>query len=1315
MLRLFLLLLGMGIPQVAVCQYVFHQIDIRDGLPDNYVRTILRDQNGLMWFGTQNGLCRYDGYYCQPYAISAQGQRDDNLKRVEQDAGGQIWITTFADGLYWYNAQTDRVEADCRAPLARLGIALGREKPRAFVDADCNLWVVVGRHIYYYTFAQHRLYHYASPRPPRQITSDGIRSFVLYADGEVAEVVAFSGKLRQVGRVELAKAGNTVMYQDGQRALWFYDTYEAGLYRLDLMQTGRGVQRVSDENVTSMVTAADGRLWVGTNSSGVVCMDGSGRWLADMKREADNSYSLVSNHVNCLYLDSHRNLWVGTSKAGVAYANLDHHNVQVVKTPYLEDISCFLSDGDQLWVGYDGKGLARLHADGSVAAYYSRENGALGNNLVIGASRAPGGEVWFATYGGGVMRWQEGRMASPAWGKSPAVLFARHVEHDGRGNMWIGSVKAGLTMIDRQGRMKTYTFQNSALHTNAITDLGYAAKQQRLYVASSTGLCYVDRDMSLKAVGKGQGEEPRLADLSITTMLVTAEGWLWIGTPKGLEVYTPTLRQAVVEGDELPTGPVQALTADRRGNVWLTTTDKVVQLAPAYRDGRVVVRVRSYSANEGTAGMAFCKYALYCTPQGDILAGGTGAFVRIRPSYKWLDRHRGTLVFTQLHVGNQRVQALQPTSDGRTLLRQPLRNTDRLELRWDDDFTVEVSALDYGNSNVRYDYRIDDGAWVRADGNRIHFSHLASGTHRLQVRTRNGNADASGAMTIVIAPPFWRSVWAYLIYMMLLGALAIAVWRTMRRRRMVLLRRRAVLAEQAERRRVDEAKMRFITNVGHDLRTPLSLIISPVELLLQKGTHPEVKSTLDLVLRHARQLLDQLNLLLDMRHLENHEEKLTLTEGDLTLFVADTCDPYRLLAEKSGIRLVLHQSEPHVVTSFDSEKLRRVVVNLLSNALKYNHKGGTVDIDAWHDGASVHICVADTGMGIRPENRERIFERFFQEQHDGALTGSGIGLHIVKQYVDLMGGTIAVTDNVPRGTVFTVTLPMAQLSAQQPPTAAPTVETEEGETSDVQEEAPARKTILVVEDNDDFRQFIVDVLRDDYFTLEAADGRQALDMLAQQRADMVISDVMMPVMDGMQLCQRIKTDVNLSHIPVVLLTAKTADEHVISGYREGADDYITKPFNPAILKIRIHKIFDWMEVSHEQIKDPATRIADLGLSEIDRRLLEQATRTVESRLADSSFGVEEFSQAMNMSRSALYKKLMAVTGRAPLEFIRTIQLREGYRLLMRGEGNISEVAYRVGLSPKQFARFFKETYGVLPSKLRSGSDKEGSKTGVDIP
>lgn len=192
--------------------------------------------------------------------------------------------------------------------------------------------------------------------------------------------------------------------------------------------------------------------------------------------------------------------------------------------------------------------------------------------------------------------------------------------------------------------------------------------------------------------------------------------------------------------------------------MWLTTTDKVVQLAPAYRDGRVVVRVRSYSANEGTAGMAFCKYALYCTPQGDILAGGTGAFVRIRPSYKWLDRHRGTLVFTQLHVGNQRVQALQPTSDGRTLLRQPLRNTDRLELRWDDDFMVEVSALDYGNSNVRYDYRIDDGAWVRADGNRIHFSHLASGTHRLQVRTRNGNADASGAMTIVIAPPFWRSV-----------------------------------------------------------------------------------------------------------------------------------------------------------------------------------------------------------------------------------------------------------------------------------------------------------------------------------------------------------------------------------------------------------------------------------------------------------------------------------------------------------------------------------------------------------------------------
>jgi DNA-binding response OmpR family regulator len=312
------------------------------------------------------------------------------------------------------------------------------------------------------------------------------------------------------------------------------------------------------------------------------------------------------------------------------------------------------------------------------------------------------------------------------------------------------------------------------------------------------------------------------------------------------------------------------------------------------------------------------------------------------------------------------------------------------------------------------------------------------------------------------------------------------------------------------------------------------------------------------------------------------------------------------------------------------------------------------------------------------------------------MTGSGIGLHIVKEYVDLMGGTIRVTDNVPHGTVMMVVLPHTR-------PLEPTVTALAGQTSEASDAGgEARYTVLIVEDNADLRQFITDVLDEEYATLQAGDGVEAMEILAAKRVNMVISDIMMPRMDGMQLCQRIKTDVNLSHIPVMMLTAKTADEHVISGYREGADDYITKPFNPAILKLRIRKIFDWMEAAHEQMKDPETSVPDLGMSEIDRKLLERATQLVESHLADYTFSVEEFSAEMGMSRSALYKKLMALTGRSPLEFMRTIKLRQGYSLLMKGEGNVSEIAYRIGLSPKQFAHFFKEIYGVLPSKVRNG-------------
>ena len=499
-----------------------------------------------------------------------------------------------------------------------------------------------------------------------------------------------------------------------------------------------------------------------------------------------------------------------------------------------------------------------------------------------------------------------------------------------------------------------------------------------------------------------------------------------------------------------------------------------------------------------------------------------------------------------------------------------------------------------------------------------------------------------------------------------------------------------MLRERKYQQEMDEAKMRFLTNIGHDIRTPLSLIISPIEQLLADERFREARKSLEMVYRNAKSLLNDVNQLIDFRRLDNQMEKLELSMGDMGQFLMQVSTPYIYMADKKEVKLSIKGCEEGIECSFDKPKLKRIVANLLSNAIKFTPRLGSVQLQLAQQDNRIIIRVADTGIGIK--DKSKIFHRFYQEHHaeDGAYTGSGIGLHIVKEYIDLMKGEISVSDNQPQGSVFEIALPTATAEEMHATKAA---------MPDKASSSPhAKKQILVVEDNDDLRDFVINCLSENYQVAGAANGREALEWLQAHEANMVITDLMMPEMDGMQLCHAIKTDVNYSHMPVIMLTAKAADEHILSGYQEGADDYITKPFNVEILKMRIAKLFEWMKQAEDKFRQPDMKTSEVIVSQLDGELIDKATKIVEAHLADTDFTVEAFGEAMCMSRSALYKKLMAISGRSPLEFMRIIRLRHGLTLVRQGGLNVSEVAYKVGMSPKQFAKFFKEEYGSLPSK-----------------
>lgn len=550
---------------------------------------------------------------------------------------------------------------------------------------------------------------------------------------------------------------------------------------------------------------------------------------------------------------------------------------------------------------------------------------------------------------------------------------------------------------------------------------------------------------------------------------------------------------------------------------------------------------------------------------------------------------------------------------------------------------------------------------------------------------------------------FWLSVPAYIGYTLLLAGVIIFFFLKMKRKHIRNLSQQKREMEIIQQHEMDEAKMRFFTNVSHDLRTPLSLIIIPLEKLLSSNLEKGVKEELELIHRNSETLLNEVNQLLDFRKLDQQKTQLMLSHGNLSDFVKEVCGSFIPQAVKKGINIRLHINETKMDMDFDRNKIQRILLNLLSNAVKYNYENGEVivalDKITANGTENAQIQVADTGIGIKDENKDKIFDRFFQEQHSTTTyIGNGIGLHIVKEYVTMHHGTITVENHIPQGTIFTITLPVTHNYAVNDEK-QDEAEIREKAVDEVSDTTDTHKTsLLIVEDNDDFRNFLINCLKGTYQVFDAPNGKEALEILAHQSIQIVISDVMMPEMDGMELCRKIKTDIRYSHIPVILLTARTADEHELSGLKEGADDYITKPFNLEILLLRIQKILKWTKNNHEKFKTIDISPSEITVSSLDEQLIEKAIRAVEENMDNSEFSVEELSSYVGMSRGHLYKKLIMITGKSPLEFIRILRVKRGKQLLEQSQLNVSQIAYQIGLSPKQFAKYFKEEFGYVPSE-----------------
>lgn len=1292
----------------------FNSLGVKDGLPDNYIHDMMQDSYGFMWIVTVNQLSRYDGYNFKNYPLYQEGS---DVYSIKEDANKNIWIQA-GSKYYFYNREKDRIEGDI-APILKT-LAIPSDISLLVVDHDKNIWCQTRGGLVYNDLSNNSQSLIVLPygKKLKWIECRNGHAFFLFEDGMIGELNSEYNKVIERARISLSAYPHHRMYLDNAYNLWLYTSHSPE----DVLQyynpETKKLDTLLDQNkrdfsfVTALVDDGHGNIWIGTDNDGITVYNYNQNTYRKIKYDQNNTFSIPSNHINCFYFDRQNIMWVGTSKRGIGYTVIDESFFERCTLTNEDDISCILEEQNgNLWFGSDGEGISKVDAATGKTTVFNFEKGSLPEDLVVCSFYDSRGRIWVGTYGGGVCYHENEQFKLLNFDtdnrEENTLRFIRAINEDAAGNIWIGTVAKGLFCYDTNGNISKYTIENSQLQSNSITDL-YCEQAHKLYIATSAGACVMDvytREIERIEISKSK-DLPGL-DSYVNCIFRDSRELLWIGGKEGISVLNE--KQVVIlhlnTENGLSNNFIRAVAEDKNKNLWLSSdygmTNILVDVNPD--SSSYQFKCRRYYDEDGLGDIAFNNHSILCRENGEILIGGIGGYIRVFPESVPDIYSSPGIEFTELYVGNKRVEPEKSIRGRHVTLDKNIQLLDEISLNYEfNNFAVSVSSMDFRSFNKNiFAYRLDDNSeWIKFQGNTIHFNELAPGTYNLQIKTlapAEKTKGVSSSLLIHVKPPFLLSPIAYIIYLITVVCIAIAIALYIRRKNLLKIKMHKLEMDIAKQQEMDEEKMRFFTNVSHDLRTPLSLIITPLEkLIASTNNEKSTKDNLKLMYRNAKILMREVNQLLDLRKLDSGRSELKLSHGNLVDFVKQVGDNFTAYATKKGISITVNARALVIEMDFDRSKLQRVLMNLLSNAFKFNVEGGsvTISIDRITDSEKHYaiIEVADTGIGIKGENLNRVFDRFYQEAHPTTYIGSGIGLHIAKEYVLSHAGEIRVRHNEPQGSIFSVKLPILNSSAH------PT-ESDEGKlhVAEKRKDKFNEDPILVVEDNDDFRQFISNCLKEYYPVIETSNGAEALALMAKQSVRMVISDVMMPVMDGLVLCNKIKGDIRFSHIPVMLLTARTTDEHILDGLKEGADEYITKPFNVEILLLRIERILEWGKSNHRKFQTVDVEPGEITISSLDEKLIEQAIHLVEENMDNQEFSVEELSSAIGMSRGHLYKKLMTITGKSPLEFIRTIRIKRGKQLVEKSQMNISEIAYSIGFSPKQFSKYFREHYGELPS------------------
>ena len=1320
---------------VVAQSYQFKHLEVSDGLSNNSVNTICKDRDGFMWFGTTTGLNRYDGYTFKIYqhAENDPGSLPDNyITDIVEMPDGRFWVNT-GRGYVLFDKEQDCFITDVTGFMKNL--ESGGVPEQVFVDREGNTCLsVAGEGCYRYKEGGKRLFfsYVEHSLPEHGVTqiaecSDGL--LLIYNTGLLVcldrATLAIKWKSDEIKKY--IPAGKTIefsLFVDRDNCIWAYSlmgiwAYDCGTksWRTDL--TAIWSSR-PDVIIHAVAQDIEGRIWVGKDYDGIDVLEKETGKVTSLVAHDDNGRSLPHNTIYDLYADRDGIMWVGTYKKGVSY-----YSESIFKFNMYEwgDITCIeQADENRLWLGTNDHGILLWNRSTGKAEPFWRDAEGQLPNPVVSMLKSKDGKLWVGTFNGGLYCMDGSRVRSykEGVGNTLASNNVWALVEDDKGRIWIASLGGGLQCLEPvSGTFETYTSSNSALLENNVTSLCWVDNNTLFFGTANQGVGMMDmRTREIKKI-QGQSGNVKLSNDAVNHVYKDSRGLVWIATREGLNVYD-TRRHVFLD-----LSSVAAITEDQERNMWVSTSRKVIRVTVA-SDGKgsYLFDSRAYNSEDGLQNCDFNQRSIKTLHNGIIAIGGLYGVNVFAPDHIRYNKMLPNVMFTGLSLFDEAVKVGQ-SYGGRVLIEKELNDVENVEFDYKQNiFSVSFASDNYNlPEKTQYMYKLEgfnnDWLTLPLGVHNVTFTNLAPGKYVLRVKAINSDGYVGikeATLGIVVNPPFWMSWWAYLLYAVgLVIVLFLARYRMLKRER-EKFHLQQIENEVAKNEEINNMKFRFFTNVSHELRTPLTLIISPLEGMLKETTDELQSTRLQLMYRNAQRLLHLVNQLLDFRKGEMSTHQLSLSEGDIISYVHSVCNSFLLMADKKHIQFSFFSGIDTFSMAFDADKVGKIVMNLLSNAFKFTPEGGRVTVMIEHVAGTpdiLEIKIADTGIGISDVDKEHIFERFYQAGHKGVeeTTGNGIGLSLVRDFVTLHEGEVKVFDNIGMGSVFVIQFPVKHVETQvQLPeeTGMPAGDEEDKEMKEEAREEMERKNfplLLIVDDNEDFRIFMRYSLELQYRVKLAVNGKEAWEMMQEELPDLVISDVMMPQMDGNELCRLIKQDKRTAHIPVILLTARQNTEAKLEGLQTGADDYVTKPFNMTILVLRIRKLIElsrYHRVTQGMI-DPAP--SEIVITSLDEKLIEKAIKYVEDNMSRTELSVEELSRELGMSRVHLYKKLLQITGKTPIEFIRVIRLKRAAQLLRESQLHVSEVAFEVGFNnPKYFSRYFKDEFGVLPSVYQ---EKEG--------